>query len=113
LNIFLNAVQAMPSGGRLTIKLDKVDPERSDDDAQPLEEQPPMAYAAISFQDTGKGIASQELNKIFDFYYTTKEQGTGIGLSFAQQIVEEHGGRIFAKSEVGKGTEFTVLLPYT
>jgi signal transduction histidine kinase len=51
------------------------------------------------------------LGKIFDFYYTTKEQGTGIGLSFVQQIVEEHGGRIQVKSEIGKGSEFLIYLP--
>jgi signal transduction histidine kinase len=112
LNIFLNAVQAMPGGGRLTISLDKADPERSDDDTQALDEQAATTYAAVSFHDTGKGISSHEMQRIFDFYYTTKEQGTGIGLSFAQQIVEEHGGRIHVKSEVGKGTEFVVLLPY-
>jgi signal transduction histidine kinase len=67
----------------------------------------------ISFHDTGKGIAESELSKIFDFYYTTKEQGTGIGLSFVQQIVEEHGGRIQVKSEIGKGSEFIIYLPYS
>ena len=112
LNIFLNAVQAMPGGGRLVISLDKADPERSADEPPSPDEHAVMTYAVISFQDTGKGIPTHELNKIFDFYYTTKERGTGIGLSFAQQIVEEHGGRIQVKSEVGKGAEFIVLLPH-
>jgi signal transduction histidine kinase len=108
LNIFLNAMQAMPGGGRLLIELDKVESTASDEDD---EDAAGMVYAAVSFQDSGKGISSSDLGKIFDFYYTTKEQGTGIGLSFAQQIVEEHGGRIQVKSAVGKGTEFMVLLP--
>jgi len=112
LNIFLNAVQAMPGGGRLRIGIDKTESPGSDEDTPTFEESGGATYAAIFFQDTGKGISGSELNKIFDFYYTTKEQGTGIGLSLAQQIVEEHGGRIQVKSEVDHGTEFMVLLPY-
>jgi signal transduction histidine kinase len=112
LNIFLNAVHAMPGGGRLRIGIDKTASTGSDEDTPTLEESGDGAYAAISFQDTGRGIPGSELNKIFDFYYTTKEHGTGIGLSLAQQIVEEHGGRIQVKSEMGKGTEFVILLPY-
>ncbi|MDZ7289830.1 MAG: ATP-binding protein [candidate division KSB1 bacterium] len=112
LNIFLNAIQAMPGGGRLTIGLDVLAPDTGDDYARVNEQGGDVHYAAISFQDTGKGIPENELSKIFDFYYTTKEQGTGIGLSFAQQIVEEHGGRIQVKSEVGKGSEFVIYLPY-
>ena len=112
LNIFLNALQAMPGGGRLRIGIYKVNLAGSDEDTPTFEESGGLTYAAISFQDTGKGISTGELSKIFDFYYTTKEQGTGIGLSLAQQIVEEHGGRIQVKSELGKGSEFLVLLPY-
>ena len=112
LNIFLNALQAMPGGGRLRIGIYKVNLAGSDEDTPTFEESGGLAYAAISFQDTGKGISTGKLSKIFDFYYTTKEQGTGIGLSLAQQIVEVHGGRIQVKSELGKGSEFLVLLPY-
>jgi signal transduction histidine kinase len=111
LNIFLNAVHAMPGGGRLTIGLDTLVPETSEEGVQSSGEPDDTFYAAISFQDTGKGIAESELSRIFDFYYTTKEYGTGIGLSFAQQIVEEHGGRIQVKSEVSKGSEFIIYLP--
>jgi len=112
LNIFLNAVQAMPGGGRLLIGLDKVGALSSDEETPGLEEAGDMIYAAVSFQDTGKGISKSELSQIFDFYFTTREEGTGIGLSLAQQIVEEHSGRIQVKSEIGAGTRFTVLLPY-
>ncbi len=111
LNIFLNAMQAMPGGGRLLIGLDKVESTASDEDGATPEDAAGTVYATVSFQDSGKGISGSDLGKIFDFYYTTKEQGTGIGLSFAQQIVEEHGGRIQVKSELDKGTEFIVLLP--
>jgi signal transduction histidine kinase len=113
LNVFLNALQAMPGGGRVTIVLDTFVPETTEESTQPNEEPDDWSYAVISFHDMGKGIAESELNKIFDFYYTTKEQGTGIGLSFVQQIVEEHGGRIQVKSEVGKGSEFIIYLPYS
>lgn len=113
LNIFLNALQAMPGGGRVIIVVDTFVPETSEENTQPNEEPDDWSYAVISFHDTGKGIAESELSKIFDFYYTTKEQGTGIGLSFVQQIVEEHGGRIQVKSEVGKGSEFIIFLPYS
>jgi signal transduction histidine kinase len=112
LNIFLNAVQAMPGGGHLTIKLDLFAPEGRDHYSRSLGETNEHGYAAVTFQDTGKGIEPKDLSKIFDFYYTTKEHGTGIGLSLAQQIVEEHGGMIQVKSEVGKGTEFIILIPY-
>ncbi len=112
LNIFLNALQAMPGGGRLRLSLYKVNLIGSEEDTPNFEEGSGPAFAAISFQDTGKGIPEHELNKIFDFYYTTKEYGTGIGLSLAQQIVEEHGGRIQVKSVIGKGTEFIIFLPY-
>lgn len=111
LNIFLNGVQAMPGGGRLTISLDTFVPEISEELGQQTSEPDGALYAAISFHDSGKGIAESELGKIFDFYYTTKEHGTGIGLSFVQQIVEEHGGRIQVKSTIGKGSEFMIYLP--
>jgi signal transduction histidine kinase len=113
LNIFLNAVQAMSGGGRLLIGLDAFVMNQDDGYPSQNNEAAESTYAAISFQDTGKGIPVSELNRIFDFYYTTKEHGTGIGLSLAQQIVEEHGGMIQVKSEVGKGSEFLLLLPLT
>lgn len=102
LNIFLNAVQAMPGGGRLIIGLDK----RVRKTSERLRE-----YAVISFTDTGKGIRSEDLPKIFDFYFSTKKNGTGIGLAIALQIVERHGGTIRVKTVMGKGSRFAVYLP--
>ena len=68
---------------------------------------------AVEVADNGKGIAPEALPKIFDPFFTTKEvgKGTGLGLSIAYKIVAEHGGRIDVKSQVGKGTVFTVVLP--
>ena len=102
LNIFLNAVQAMPGGGRLTIHLNKF---------KKIKNNRERAYAIISFTDSGKGIRKEELPKIFDFYFSTKEGGSGIGLSIAQQIVEKHQGTIRVQSMAGKGSKFIVLLP--
>ena len=67
--------------------------------------------AVIQVEDTGKGIADENLAKIFDPFYTTKEEGTGLGLSLCQKIVEDHGGRITVHSELGMGTTFTLRMP--
>ncbi len=103
LNIFLNAVQAMPGGGRLTIGLG-IHSRRLNATSNRL-------YAAVSFEDSGKGIRKEHLPRIFDFYFSTKKGGSGIGLAIAQQIVEKHGGKIIVKSKVGQGSKFTVYLP--
>lgn len=103
LNIFLNGVEAMQGGGKIVIGVDKYYPTSFEPGVE--------AMAAISFKDSGKGIALEDLNRIFDFYFSTKEHGAGIGLAIAQQIVEEHGGFIRVKSEIGSGSEFTIFLP--
>ena len=102
LNIFLNAVQSMPGGGNLTIELDSAN--------SPLDKNQQL-WIVIKFSDTGKGMTKEQLNRIFDFYYSTKEGGTGLGLSIAQQIVDEHGGRIEVESSQGIGSAFLVFLP--
>jgi len=97
-NLILNAVQAMPDGGRLTV-LDKLS-----EDKGSLE---------ISFADTGEGISKENLSKIFEPFFTTKKvgQGTGLGLSVSYGIVKEHGGEIQVESTVGQGSTLTVILP--
>lgn len=105
LNIFLNAVQAMPGGGRLIIGLEVYTRQSGDSNKR--------QYAAVSFEDTGKGIRKENFSKIFDFYFSTKKGGSGIGLAIAQQIVEKHGGKIIVKSKIGSGSKFTVYLPLT
>ncbi len=102
LNILINAIQAMPGGGNLTIELKSLN--TAEQDYQ-------LEWIVIKFHDTGKGIPKEQLAQIFDFYYSTKSTGTGLGLSVAQQIVEEHGGRIEVQSKVSKGSVFSVFLP--
>ncbi len=65
----------------------------------------------ITVSDTGKGISKDELEKIFNLYYTTKHDGTGMGLAITQQIIAQHHGNIVVQSEIGKGSEFTITLP--
>jgi two-component system sensor histidine kinase AtoS len=67
--------------------------------------------AVIDVVDTGGGIPPDALDKVFQAYYSTKKGGTGLGLPMAKRIVEEHGGKLSIKSEPGKGTDFTLVLP--
>jgi two-component system NtrC family sensor kinase len=96
LNIIINAVEAMPSGGDLYIETTR-DERRQE--------------VSISFTDAGEGIPVAELANIFDPFFTTKPKGTGLGLSVSHGIIERHGGRIDVRSDVGKGSTFTVRLP--
>jgi len=94
LNLLLNSIQAIDAPGKIVVEVAARD-----------------RMATVSVSDTGKGIPSEELPNIFRPFYTTKGNGTGLGLSLARRIVEEHQGRIEVSSSVGKGTRFTVLLP--
>ena len=94
LNLFINAQQAMSDGGELLIRTAR----RKED-------------AVIQISDTGSGIAPDKLGKIFDVYYSSRPQGSGLGLPTAQKIVEAHKGTISVDSELGKGTSFTIELP--
>jgi signal transduction histidine kinase len=95
LNMLLNAIQAVAREGHIIVSLD-----RRDD------------YAAISIADNGPGIPPETLKNIFRPFFTTKGHGTGLGLSLARRIVEDHAGRIEVTSTPGQGTTFVVLLPY-
>jgi PAS domain S-box-containing protein len=96
LNLFLNARDAMARGGWLTIA------SRMDD-----------GHATIEVADTGTGIPAEQLSRIYDPFFTTKEigKGTGLGLSITYAIVQEHGGTIACQSVPGQGTRFTLTLP--
>jgi signal transduction histidine kinase len=94
LNLIKNAAAAMPEGGILTIKTEKRD-----------------AEALISIQDTGTGISEENLSKIFEPYFTTKETGSGLGLTLVFKIIREHQGEISVKSREGEGTSFIITLP--
>lgn len=95
LNLLLNAVQAMEGPGTVHVEIGS----RNN-------------YATVAVSDTGRGISPQNLPNIFRPFYTTKGDGTGLGLSLAHRIVEDHHGRIEVSSAVGKGSTFTVLLPF-
>ncbi len=109
LNLFLNAVDAMPEGGRLAVNAvhHSVFPVNRGDQRKD------RGFIEISVSDTGVGIPPEHLPRIFDPFFTTKKpgEGTGLGLSVVYGIVRDHGGKIEVKSEVGVGTTFVVRLP--
>lgn len=104
-NLMINAVQAMPGGGVVTLTAENVELAAG---TLPL---PPGRYVRLTVADTGIGIARDHLAKIFDPYFTTKTQGSGLGLATVYSIVRKHDGHIVADSEEGKGTVFRVWLP--
>ncbi len=67
--------------------------------------------AVIEFSDTGRGIAPEDISKVFEPYYSTKETGTGLGLAIVRKAIEDHGGTISVTSKQGSGTTFTITLP--
>lgn len=109
MNLVLNAMHAMPRGGELRVGI------------RPVSRRPPggeeetcRSYVCIDVRDEGCGISPEDLPRIFDAFFTTKEagEGTGLGLSIALGIVREHGGWIDVESEPGKGSRFSVYLPF-
>lgn len=105
-NLIINADQAMPYGGKVQVKCENVN--IGDRDTIPL---PPGDYVEVAIRDQGGGIPEDLLPKIFDPYFTTKQQGSGLGLATCYSIVKKHGGHITVKSKVGAGTTFCVYLP--
>jgi two-component system sensor histidine kinase PilS (NtrC family) len=99
-NLLINACQAMPNGGEMTISA--VSFSHDEDDA---------AWCEIAISDTGQGIAHPYLDKIFDPFFTTKTDGTGLGLAIVYRIIEDHGGTITVETEEGRGTRFRILIP--
>ena len=96
LNLVLNAAEAMPNGGELTITT-----RRSDDDR----------WAFVAFRDRGVGLSKEVMAHLFEPFYTTKSKGTGVGLAISYGLVEQHGGTIEVESTEGQGSCFTVKLP--
>jgi two-component system sensor kinase FixL len=94
INLFKNSLEAMPQGGELMVATRVKD-----------------GQAEISISDTGEGMTPDVSAKIFTPYFTTKEKGTGLGLAICRNIVEEHGGCIFAESAPGQGSTFTIQIP--
>ncbi|MBI5102288.1 MAG: PAS domain S-box protein [Nitrospirae bacterium] len=108
-NIVLNADQAMPSGGTILVAAKNVVSPGTGLPHLPAEGR----YVEISIRDNGGGIAADNLKKIFDPYFTTKEKGSGLGLATSCSIVKNHGGIIDVISEPGKGSTFSIYLPAT
>ena len=93
-NVIKNALEAMADGGTLEIGAENTD-----------------HFMAVSFKDNGPGIASTDFGRLFDPYYSTKPDGSGLGLMIVQRIVQDHGGRIDVYSKPKEGTTFTIFLP--
>ncbi len=96
LNILINAIQAMPAGGRLGVR---------------SRWEPAPGEAVIEVEDTGPGVPEADLEQIFDPFYSTKPDGSGLGLSISYQLIERHGGRILAENRAAGGLRLTVRLP--
>lgn len=94
MNLMLNSIEAMPNGGSLSIATHQID------EALQLE-----------ISDTGPGISEEDAKKIFEPFYTTKEQGLGLGMPYAKKIIEQHGGAVTVDSRLGKGTTIRISLP--
>ena len=94
INIMKNGMQAMEQGGTLRIETKSL-----------------REGVEVIISDSGSGIPPEQMEKIFNYYYTTKEKGVGLGLPIAHRIIEAHGGQLKIESRVGSGTKVTVTLP--
>jgi len=94
MNVMLNAVEAMPGGGVLSISVEQTDETRQ-----------------LEISDTGSGIGEEQAKKIFEPFYTTKEQGLGLGMPYAKKIIDQHAGAISLSSQLGVGTTIRIVLP--
>ncbi len=93
-NLGMNAIDAMPKGGTLRFSVERKN-----------------GHVAIDVSDTGTGIAAEDRERVFTPFYTTKAQGTGLGLAVTHDVVAAHGGRIELETELGRGTTFHITLP--
>ncbi len=105
-NLILNADQAMQEGGTIKIRAENIN--IIENDILPLKE---GRYIKIAVEDHGIGILQEQLQKIFDPYFTTKQEGSGLGLATAYSIIKKHGGHITVDSEIEVGTTFHIHLP--
>jgi two-component system sensor histidine kinase PilS (NtrC family) len=103
-NLFVNAAHAMQGRGALTVSAAFVT-------AEPARGRAPLDYVEVTVADTGRGIAPEDLKRIFDPFFSTKDEGTGLGLSIVHRIIESHNGRLEVRSKIGSGTSFRILLP--
>ncbi|UCE07388.1 MAG: HAMP domain-containing protein, partial [bacterium] len=101
MNIFINAIEAMPAGGLLTVSTRYI--KDTNRNSQP--------FLEVAIKDTGYGIEEQDLKKIFQPFYSNKAYGIGMGLAICERIIHNHGGQIRAESKTGEGSQFTLVLP--
>jgi hypothetical protein len=99
-NVIINAIQAMKEGGTLTILTDSISKDG-------------QKFVRVLISDTGKGIPPGDLEKIFVPFFTTKTQGTGLGLPICKKLIEQNGGNLSVTSRIGEGTTFIIELPAT
>jgi signal transduction histidine kinase len=102
MNLILNAIQAMKEGGSIRIATRSVSRQGSE---------PSGEFVQVEIRDSGIGIPEENLQHIFDPFFTSKDEGSGLGLAVSHQIVQEHGGFVTVESTVGKGTSFFVHVP--
>jgi signal transduction histidine kinase len=108
LNLIINAIEAMPNGGTLRIQAHQG---KEGNESEFTSLQGKLAFCFIRIKDTGTGMSTEEKTRIFEPFYTNKENGLGLGLAIVREIVSEHGGTISVESKKGMGTMFTVGLP--
>jgi signal transduction histidine kinase len=102
MNLILNAIQAMQEGGAIYIL---TRPNSKNEAGEPGQ------FVQVEIRDTGTGIPEENLDHIFDPFFTSKDEGSGLGLSISHQIVQEHGGYVTVESKIGTGTSFFINLP--
>ncbi len=103
-NVLMNAVQGMPSGGRITIRSERLENYRIN------EEDEARSYVCVSISDTGVGISPRDIEHVFDPGFSSKEEHSGLGLTLVKRIIEQRNGHICVDSEVDSGTEFAIFL---
>ena len=109
MNLSINARDAMPDGGKLVFECENTI--LDDNYCKMHVDVSPGEFVRLSISDTGIGMNKQTQEHIFEPFYTTRERGSGLGLSISYKIVEAHGGEIWADSSPGEGTSFIIQLP--
>jgi PAS domain S-box-containing protein len=108
LNLLINAIEASPQSGEVELRTRMISPQ----EAEAIHDvRSPNGAIVISVIDHGVGMSEETKRRLFEAFYTTKRNGTGLGMMITQEIINKHGGRIFVESEEGKGSNISVCLP--